>query len=99
MALFAMGFHPGGIAAWVVVGLLAGWLADKVADGSGFGLFMDLVLGLTGALIGGFVLDLMVGNDTGVGGDAGFAGSLAVALLGACVLLTGARFLAFTRRA
>ena len=78
--------HPGGIIAWLVVGLLAGWLAGRVMDGTGYGLISDLVVGLIGAFIGGFVFGLFVA------GDAGFWGSMLVAFLGACLLIVIVRF-------
>jgi len=99
MALFAMELQPGSILAWLVVGLTAGWLADKVAEGGGFGVIGNIVLGLIGALFGGFLFGLLAGRDTGVGGDTGFWGSIAIAFLGACMLLAGARFLGLGRRA
>jgi uncharacterized membrane protein YeaQ/YmgE (transglycosylase-associated protein family) len=43
------------ILAWIVVGLIAGWLAGKVTRGSGFGLIGDIILGVVGALVGGFL--------------------------------------------
>ena len=98
MAIFALALNPGGIVAWLVVGLVAGWLAAKVVGGGGYGLFGDIVLGLLGALVGGLLFGLLRGDD-GVVGDAGFWGSIAVAFLGACALLLGARFLGLGRRA
>jgi uncharacterized membrane protein YeaQ/YmgE (transglycosylase-associated protein family) len=98
MAIFAMALNPGGIVAWLVVGLVAGWLAAKVMGGGGYGLFGDLVLGLLGALVGGLLFGLLRG-DGGVTGDAGLWGSIAVAFLGACALLLGARYLGLGRRA
>jgi uncharacterized membrane protein YeaQ/YmgE (transglycosylase-associated protein family) len=98
MAIFAMTLNPGGIVAWLVVGLAAGWLAAKVMGGGGYGLFGDLVLGLIGALVGGLLFGLLRG-DAGVAGDAGLWGSIAVAFLGACALLLGARYLGLGRRA
>jgi uncharacterized membrane protein YeaQ/YmgE (transglycosylase-associated protein family) len=44
-----------GILAWIVVGIIAGWLAGKVTRGGGFGLIGDLIIGVVGALIGGFL--------------------------------------------
>jgi uncharacterized membrane protein YeaQ/YmgE (transglycosylase-associated protein family) len=79
---------PGGIIAWVVVGLVGGWLAGRVMDGTGYGLIGDLVVGLIGALIGGFVFGLFVT------GNAGFWGSILVAFLGACLLIVIVRFVA-----
>jgi uncharacterized membrane protein YeaQ/YmgE (transglycosylase-associated protein family) len=83
--------NPGGVIAWVVVGLIAGWLAGLVMKGTGYGLFGDLVVGLIGALIGGFVCGL------GVAGDAGFWGSIVVAFLGACILIMVVGFVARRR--
>ncbi len=98
MAIFALALHPGGIAAWLAVGLVAGWLAAKVVGGGGYGLFGDIGLGLLGALLGGLLFGLLRGDD-GLVGDAGFWGSIGVAFLGACALLLGARFLGLGRRA
>ena len=98
MAIFAIALNPGGIVAWLVVGLVAGWLAAKVMGGGGYGLFGDIILGLGGALLGGLLFGLLRGDD-GVVGDAGFWGSIAVAFLGACAFLLGARFLGLGRRA
>lgn len=73
--------NPGGFIAWIVIGLLAGFLADMVIPGKGFGLIGNLIVGLVGALIGGFVVNVLVPDAT-----FGFWGSLVVAFLGACVL-------------
>lgn len=43
------------ILAWILVGLVAGWLADMVMKGSGRGLLFSLILGIVGALVGGFI--------------------------------------------
>lgn len=43
------------IAIWIFVGLAAGWLAGKSLEGKGFGLWMDLVMGVAGAVVGGFL--------------------------------------------
>jgi uncharacterized membrane protein YeaQ/YmgE (transglycosylase-associated protein family) len=76
-----MALDPGGILAWLVVGLVAGWLAGKVSRGHGFGLIGDLVVGLVGALIGGFLAGLLFH------GTVGLLGSIIVAFLGAVILL------------
>ena len=44
-----------GLLAWIVVGLIAGWLASMVMKGHGSGLLGDLILGIIGALVGGFL--------------------------------------------
>ena len=81
---------PGGIISWIIVGLLAGWLAGLTMSGGGYGVLSDVVLGLVGALIGGFVTGFFVQ------GDAGFWGSVIVAFLGACILVAITR--AFSSR-
>ncbi len=44
-----------GILSWIVVGLIAGWLAGKVVQGGGFGLIGDIIIGIIGGLMGGFL--------------------------------------------
>jgi uncharacterized membrane protein YeaQ/YmgE (transglycosylase-associated protein family) len=69
------------IIAFLIIGLIAGWLAGKIMKGRGFGLFGNIVVGWIGALVGGFLFDL-------VGVTAyGFVGSLITATVGAIVLL------------
>jgi uncharacterized membrane protein YeaQ/YmgE (transglycosylase-associated protein family) len=67
---------------WIIVGLSAGWLAGKVTRGSGFGLIANLLLGLIGAIVGGWIFD-QLGIHTW-----GFLGSLAAATVGAVVLVS-----------
>jgi uncharacterized membrane protein YeaQ/YmgE (transglycosylase-associated protein family) len=86
-----MALSPGGIIAWLVVGLIAGWAAGKVSRGHGFGLIGDLVVGLIGALIGGFIAGAFIQ------GSVGFIGSIIVAFLGALVLLALVRLLSGRR--
>ena len=83
-----MTLDPGGIIAWLVVGLIAGWLAGMVMKGGGYGLIGDIVVGIVGALVGGFVFSLITG-----GGTAGFWGSIAVAFVGAVILIAIVRAL------
>ena len=83
-----MELDPGGIIAWLVVGLVAGWLAGMVMKGGGYGIVGDIVIGLVGALVGGFVFTLITG-----GGTAGFWGSIAVAFVGAVILIAIVRAL------
>ena len=45
-----------GIIAWLVIGAIAGWLAGQVVKGGGFGLLVDIIVGIVGAVIGGFLL-------------------------------------------
>lgn len=72
---------PGGVIAWIVVGLIAGAIASRVVTGRGRGCIADLAVGVAGAFIGGIVLSFFVR------GSAGFFGSIAVAFLGAALLL------------
>lgn len=44
-----------GIIAWIIIGVIAGWLTGKIMKGSGFGFLMDMVIGLIGAVVGGFL--------------------------------------------
>lgn len=87
-----MALNPGGIIAWIVVGLIAGWLASMVVKGGGMGLIGDLIVGLIGALIGGFVVGFFVQ------GSVGLLGSIVVAFIGAVVLLAILRMLRGGRR-
>jgi uncharacterized membrane protein YeaQ/YmgE (transglycosylase-associated protein family) len=72
-----------GIIAWIIIGLIAGWITGKLMKGSGFGAIMDMVVGLVGALIGGFL-----SSHLGFGGvgDHGLVMSIAIAVLGAVIL-------------
>lgn len=74
------GYEGPGLIAWIVIGLLAGFIAEKVMKND-MGLLMNLVLGIVGALVGGFLFGL-VGMD-----DGGFIWSLIVATVGAIVVL------------
>ena len=72
----------GGLLWWCIVGLIAGFLAGKVMKGGGFGVLMDIVIGIVGALIGGWVFGLL-----GIFPGGGMIGSIIVAFVGACILL------------
>ncbi|MBK7586121.1 MAG: GlsB/YeaQ/YmgE family stress response membrane protein [Myxococcales bacterium] len=71
------------IVSWLVLGLIAGFIASKIVDGSGAGLTTDLVLGVVGAFVGGGVFHFF--------GEAGVTGfnfwSLFVAVVGAVLVL------------
>src|SRR5947209_2029812 len=93
MTLFAdLVLDPGGVVAWLVVGLIAGWAAGQVMKGTGFGLLGDIVVGLIGAFIGGAVFGILQGSQSLW--STGFWGSVLVAFLGACLLLYAVRFMA-----
>ncbi|PYU12862.1 MAG: GlsB/YeaQ/YmgE family stress response membrane protein [Acidobacteria bacterium] len=74
-------FEYRGIIGWLLIGLIAGWLAGKIARGRGFGCIADIVLGLVGSFIGGWVFVKL-----GIFGG-GFWYSLAAATLGAVILV------------
>ena len=86
-----MALSPGGIIAWILVGLIAGWAAGKVSRGHGFGLLGDLVVGLIGALVGGLIAGAFIQ------GSVGFLGSIIIAFLGAVALLALIRLLSGRR--
>jgi len=67
---------------FLVVGVVAGWLAGKLVKGGGFGVVGDLAVGVVGALIGGFLFSTF-----GVSAGGGLVGSIIVATIGAVVLL------------
>ncbi len=72
-----------GIIAWIIVGLVGGFLASKVVNRSGEGFLRDVLLGIVGALIGGWIFNLL-----GSPGVTGFnLWSIFVAFVGAVVLL------------
>jgi uncharacterized membrane protein YeaQ/YmgE (transglycosylase-associated protein family) len=66
---------------FIVIGLIAGWLAGQFMKGGGFGIVGDIVVGVLGALLGGWLFGLM-GVSAG-----GLIGSLIVATIGAVVLI------------
>jgi uncharacterized membrane protein YeaQ/YmgE (transglycosylase-associated protein family) len=70
-----------GVIAWLVVGLIAGWLTGKLMGGPGKGVIMDIVVGLLGAMAGGFIMGLL-----GVTPAGGFLYTIGVAVIGAVVL-------------
>jgi uncharacterized membrane protein YeaQ/YmgE (transglycosylase-associated protein family) len=77
-----------GFISWIVIGLLAGWIAGHLTRGRGFGCVVDVILGLVGAVVGGWVF-------TRLGIVAlGFWGSLAAAVVGAVLLVAIARLFA-----
>ena len=51
------------ILTWILVGLIAGWLAGTIVRGGGFGIFGDVIVGIVGALIGGFLGTFLFGGD------------------------------------
>ncbi len=72
--------------AYLVIGVVAGWLAGKLVKGSGFGLVGDLCVGVLGSIVGGVVLDIA---NVSAGG---WGGRLLTATLGAVLLLFIVRY-------
>jgi len=71
----------GGLIYWIVVGLIAGWLAGKVMKGGGYGVVVDIVLGILGGVVGVWVFGLL-GLHAG-----GTLGQIVVAFVGAVILV------------
>ena len=65
----------------IIVGIIAGFLAGKIMNGSGYGILMDLVLGLLGGIFGRFVLGMV-----GIGSN-GIIGSILIATFGSIMLI------------
>ena len=72
-----------GLIWWIVVGLIAGWLTGKIMKGDGYGFFGDVVIGILGAVVGGWITDVL-----GLGGPGGgLLYSILISVLGAVVLV------------
>ena len=71
---------------WIIVGLIAGWLAGKVMKGGGYGVLVDTLLGMLGGIVGGWVF-----NALGIWPAAGLIGSIIVAFVGAVILIAVSR--------
>jgi uncharacterized membrane protein YeaQ/YmgE (transglycosylase-associated protein family) len=80
-----MTLDPGSWISWIIVGLIAGAIASRVVAGRGFGCLADIVVGVAGALLGGFLLGAIFHLN---GTVVGFWGSIIVAFIGAAVLLS-----------
>ena len=81
------------ILGWIVLGLVAGWLAGQFMRGGGYGLIGDIVLGILGAIVGGWITSALLGRDMVNGFNIE---SLIVAVIGAIVLIAISRL--FTGR-
>lgn len=78
----------GGLLWWIIVGLIAGFLAGKVMKGGGYGVVVDIILGILGAIVGGWVFGLL-----GISIGGGLIGSILVAFIGAVILIWITRLL------
>ncbi|HKE07484.1 MAG TPA: GlsB/YeaQ/YmgE family stress response membrane protein [Candidatus Acidoferrum sp.] len=72
-----------GLIGWLIIGLIAGWLAGKIARGRGFGCIGDVLLGLIGSVVGGWIFTKL-----GIVHDNTFLFSLAAATVGAVILVS-----------
>ena len=72
-----------GIIAWVIIGIIAGFITGKLMQGSGYGMFMDMVIGLVGAVVGGFLA-----THLGLAGpgQSGMLMTILIAVVGAVIL-------------
>jgi uncharacterized membrane protein YeaQ/YmgE (transglycosylase-associated protein family) len=91
--VLGLSLDPGGIIAWLVVGLIAGALAGMVMKGGGYGIIGDIVIGIIGAFLGGFLASLL-----GIGGSGGLITTIIVAFIGACILIAILRAVSGGRR-
>ena len=71
---------------WIIIGLIAGWLAGTIARGRGYGCFVNILLGMVGAVLGGWIFTKL-----GIYPTGGWLFSLAAATVGAVVLVSVAR--------
>ena len=73
---------------WIIVGLIAGWLAGVVMKGGGYGLVVDIILGILGGVVGGWLFGAL-----GIAAEGSLVGSIIVAFVGAVVLVAITRVL------
>jgi uncharacterized membrane protein YeaQ/YmgE (transglycosylase-associated protein family) len=73
------------VLSWIIVGLIAGWLAGMVMRGGGYGVLGDIIVGIVGALVGGFLATNLFGATTPVDGIN--MTSIFVAFIGAIVTI------------
>jgi uncharacterized membrane protein YeaQ/YmgE (transglycosylase-associated protein family) len=77
-----------GLLFWIIVGLIAGWLAGKVMKGGGYGIVVDIILGILGGILGGWLFGML-----GISSGGGMIGSIIVAFVGAVILVWITRLL------
>jgi uncharacterized membrane protein YeaQ/YmgE (transglycosylase-associated protein family) len=73
-----------GFIATIVIGVLAGWITGKVMRGSGYGFWLDLLLGIVGAIVGGWLTSIFLGVDLTTGINLT---TLLVAVLGSVIVV------------
>ena len=67
---------------WIIVGLIAGWLTGKIMKGGGYGFWLDIVLGVVGAIVGGYIARAL-----GLASSGGMIYTILVALGGAIIVV------------
>ena len=77
-----------GFITWILVGLIAGWLAGQVMKGGGYGVIVDIILGVLGGVLGGWLFGAL-----GVWPGGGVVGAIIVAFVGAIILVGISRVL------
>ncbi|HEX4205692.1 MAG TPA: GlsB/YeaQ/YmgE family stress response membrane protein [Ktedonobacteraceae bacterium] len=75
-------FSPTGLIIWLIIGLIAGFIASRIMGGGGYGIIGDVIVGLIGAFIGGFLMNIFMPS-----ANTGFIGSIIVAIIGAIILI------------
>lgn len=80
-----------GLLAWIIVGLIAGWLAGLLMKGGGYGIIGDLILGIVGAVVGGFLASALFNIPDPVSGFN--LTTLVVAFIGAVIVVALVRAL------
>lgn len=67
---------------WILVGLVAGWATGKIMKGGGYGFFVDIALGIVGAIVGGFIAGLL-----GISPAGGLLYTILIALAGSVLVV------------
>jgi uncharacterized membrane protein YeaQ/YmgE (transglycosylase-associated protein family) len=83
----AVVLQPGDLLTWLIVGLIAGFLASSFIRGRGYGCIGNIIVGLIGAFLGGFLADLL-----NIQGTYHFLGSIVIAFIGAGILVALLQF-------
>jgi uncharacterized membrane protein YeaQ/YmgE (transglycosylase-associated protein family) len=96
LGLVSVTFDPGSILVWALIGLIAGFLASKVMTGHGKGIVADVVIGIIGAVAGGF-LARYLGVTTAVTSHSILV-EIVIAFAGAVILLAVLRLAGFGKR-
>jgi uncharacterized membrane protein YeaQ/YmgE (transglycosylase-associated protein family) len=77
-----------GLVAWLIIGAIAGWLSGLLVNGSGFGLIIDIIVGIAGACVGSWLSGM-----SHVSLGAGWPGSILTAVVGAVILVFAVRLI------